>query len=65
MKNNKVIAACSLSTLSIAMLGASDINRPETEKVYWDTVTKSGQFDGGFLFLPTDSKDQIERGGFG
>ena len=64
MKNNKVIAACSLSTLSIAMLGASDINRPETEKVYWDTVTKSGQFDGGFLFLPTDSKDQIERGGF-
>ena len=69
MKNNKVIAACSLSTLSIAMLGASDINRPETEKVYWDTVTKSGQCQRALvnerdelrLLSSADQWEQFER----
>ena len=56
---------CNLLTLtSVALLGAADGNRPETEKVYWDTVTESGQFTGGNLMMRTSTKDvQVIREG--
>ena len=39
------------------------VDRPEFETVYWDTVTKSGRFDGGKLQLPTSEKTDLVRGG--
>ena len=42
---------------------ADAVDRPELETVYWDTVTKSGRFDGGKLQLPTSNKTTFVRGG--
>ena len=63
MKNHNAIAVATFSVLSIFMFGAVDNNRPETEKVYWDTVTKTGEFSGGNLMMPTQSKEGIETRG--
>lgn len=42
---------------------AAMASKPKTEKVYWDTVTESGEFTGGHLQMRTSSKDGIETRG--
>jgi len=38
-------------------------SQPEFEKVYWDTVTKTGEFAGGNLMMPTQPKDGVAHRG--
>jgi len=38
-------------------------SQPKTETVYWDTVTKTGEFTGGHLQLETHSKEGFETRG--
>ena len=54
---------CTVLGMVTPVLGAKNDTRPETEKVYWDTVTKTGEFSGGFLFLETEPKEQEVRSG--
>ena len=56
MKHTLVTVPFILGT-TMVLLGAGQSTRPDTEKVYWDTVTETGEFDGGFIFLETTSKD--------
>ena len=62
MKHTLVTVPFILGT-TMVFLGAGKSTRPDTEKVYWDTVTETGEFDGGFIFLETTSKDQVARSG--
>jgi hypothetical protein len=63
MRRESFIIAITCSALNITMFAADDNRRPETEKVFWDTVTKSGKFIGGNLQLPTTPKNGIETRG--
>ena len=45
------------------MTSSAMATQPKTEKVYWDTVTESGEFSGGNLMLPIAKKDGIETRG--
>jgi hypothetical protein len=48
-----------LTGTSLTLLGAGDLARPDMEKVYWDTVTETGEFAGGNLMMRTQSKESL------
>ena len=62
MINLKVMALYLFSAAIILTCASAD-QRPETEKVFWDTINKTGELEGGFLFLETTPKEQIVRSG--
>jgi hypothetical protein len=56
MNKQQIMACTGITICGLTLLGAVDGNRPELEKVYWDTVTESGEFAGGNLMMRTAPK---------
>jgi len=63
MFKHHIIVLTTIGFASVPMIGATDDHRPPMEKVFWDTVTKSGEFTGGNLYMPTQPKEGLIRGG--
>ena len=63
MKKQLIILNVTIILGSVVAFGATDDIRPETEKVYWDTVTKTGEFAGGNLMMQTQPKSGVVNRG--
>ncbi|MBL6998118.1 MAG: hypothetical protein ISR75_06750 [Phycisphaerales bacterium] len=59
----KKILSFVLTGTSLTLMGAGEATRPAMEKVYWDTVTETGEFSGGNLMMQTKPKNGVANRG--